>query len=193
MAERDQPRRGASLPIPPTSVVATIDVSRPLRAEAITTAVLRTSSLPIETVPRVLAYAEADPLPVVRPRIASAVFGGVPLPQLRPRPGAVRIASVRAIARPHMEVPELTMTSLDTQGLRMWMAPQSTRQKGYALLTMPDFGQMPGLMDKPAVTFGAGFGQAAYAGLRTDRFSGPLVQQPSVVDLTVEPLIASIR
>ena len=46
----DQLRRGASLPIPPTSVVATIDVSRPLRAEAITTAVLRTSSLPIETV-----------------------------------------------------------------------------------------------------------------------------------------------
>ena len=42
MAERDQTRRGASLPIPPTAVVATIDVSRPLRAEAITTAVLRT-------------------------------------------------------------------------------------------------------------------------------------------------------
>ena len=41
MAERDQTRRSASLPIAPTAVVATIDVTRPLRAEAITTAVLR--------------------------------------------------------------------------------------------------------------------------------------------------------
>jgi hypothetical protein len=75
----------------------------------------------------------------------------------------------------------------------MWMAPQSTRQKSYALLTMPDFGQTPGLFDKPAVTFGAGFSQTAYTDLRTDRFSGALVQQPKMVDLEVEPLIASIR
>jgi uncharacterized protein YcbK (DUF882 family) len=200
MAERDQLRRGASLPIPPTAVVATIDVSRPLRAEAITTAVLRTSTDPVPTVPRVMAYAEAEPMPLtgapaVRPRVAS-VFGGVPLPQLRPRPdatGGVRVATVRTAARPRMAAPDLTMTSLDTQGLRMWMAPQSTRQKGYALLTMPDFGQMPNLFDKPSVTFGAGFSQTAYSDLRTDRFSGPLVQQPKMVDLEVEPLIASIR
>jgi uncharacterized protein YcbK (DUF882 family) len=194
MAERDQARRGASLPIPPTAVVATIDVSRPLRAEAITTAVLRTSSDPIPTIPRVLAYAEPEPMPsFANARTASAV-GSMPLPQLRPHPGVVRIAKIRpTTARPRMEAPELTMTSLDTQGLRMWMAPQSTRQKAYALLTMPDFGQMPGLMDKPAVTFGAGFGQVAYTGLRTDRFSGALVQQPAMIDLTVEPLIASSR
>ncbi len=41
MAERDQNRRGASLPIAPTAVVATVDVNRPFRTEAITTAVLR--------------------------------------------------------------------------------------------------------------------------------------------------------
>jgi uncharacterized protein YcbK (DUF882 family) len=199
MAERDQLRRGASLPIPPTAVVATIDVSRPLRAEAITTAVLRSSNDPVPTVPRVMAYAEAEPMPLtgaVRPKVASA-FGGVPLPSLRPRPDAsgngVRIAAVRTAARPRMEAPELMMTSLDTVGLRMWMAPQSTRAKGYALLTMPDFGQAPGLFDKPTVTYGAGFSQTAYSDLRTDRFSGPLVQQPKMVDLMVEPLIASIR
>ena len=67
MAERDQLRRGASLPIPPTAVVATIDVSRPLRAAAITTAVLRRSNEPIPTVPRVMAYAAVDePAPVVQ-------------------------------------------------------------------------------------------------------------------------------
>ncbi len=198
MAERDQLRRGASLPIPPTAVVATIDVSRPLRAEAITTAVLRSSNEPIATVPRVMAYAEAEPMPLtgaaVRPKVASA-FGGVPLPQLRPRSdnNGVRVATARTAARPRMAAPDLTMTSLDTQGLRMWMAPQSTRQKGYALLTMPDFGQTPGLFDKPAVTFGAGFSRTAYTDLRTDRFSGALVQQPKMVDLEVEPLIASIR
>ena len=44
-----------------------------------------------------------------------------------------------------MAASELTLTSLDTQGLRIWIGAQSTRQKSYALLTMPDFGQMPGL------------------------------------------------
>jgi uncharacterized protein YcbK (DUF882 family) len=202
MALRDQLRRGASLPIPPTAVVATIDVSRPLRAEAITTAVLRTSTDPVPTVPRVMAYAEAEPMPltgaVVRPKVASVTGGiSVPLPSLRPRPqqqatDSTRVASIRTV-RPHMEAPALTMTSLDTQGLRMWMAPASTRQKAYALMTMPDFGQMPDLFAKPTVTFGAGFGQTAYSDLRTDRFSGQLVQQPKMVDLMVEPLIASIR
>ncbi len=41
--QRDRSRRGASVPIAPTAVVATIDVTRPLRAEAMTTAVLRQS------------------------------------------------------------------------------------------------------------------------------------------------------
>jgi hypothetical protein len=196
MAERDQLRRGTSLPIQPTAVVATIDVSRPLRAEAITTAVLRSSSDAEQTLPTVMGYAEPEPAPApVRPRIASITGGLVPLPSLRPRPDTttVRVAKVRATVRPTMERPELTMTSLDTQGLRMWMAPVSTRQRGYALFTMPDFGQMPDLMNNPAMTFGAGFGRTAYTNLRTDRFTGPLVEQPKVVDLTSEPLIASIR
>jgi uncharacterized protein YcbK (DUF882 family) len=200
MAARDQVRRGASLPITPTSVVATIDVNRPLRAEAITTAVLRTNTDPTPLSPGVLAYAEADmpaaPDPV-RVHRASMTSAGVPLPQLRPRiatgPTGQPVTIARLAVRPHMEAPALMMTSLDTQGLRLWMGVQSTRQKTYALLTMPDFAQMPGLLSAPSVTFGAGFGPVAYRDLRTDRFSGPLVEQPSMVDLGDGSLIASIR
>ena len=196
MAERDQTRRGASLPIPPTAVVATIDVSRPLRAAAITTAVLRKSSDPIPPVPRVMAYAPLEPMPVIQPQRARMTSAGVPLPQLRPRQAIARLAApnTRSVAPAlHMLAPELTLTTLDTQGLRLWIGTASTRQKSYALLTMPDFAQTPDLMTKPTISFGAGFGRVAYVGLRTDRFAGPLVQQPEMVDLTVEPLIASIR
>jgi uncharacterized protein YcbK (DUF882 family) len=204
MAARDQIRRGASLPISPTSVVATIDVSRPLRAEAITTAVLRTTTEAAMLNPGVLAYADpglttsgtnaAQPAPITIHR-ASMTSIGVPLPQLRPfgAQAAAAPAPLRVV-RPHMEAPPLlTMTSLDTQGLRLWMGSQSTRQKAYALLTMPDFVQSPGLMHAPTVTFGAGFGPTAYRDLRTDRFSGPLVEQPSMIDVSGTAEVASIQ
>jgi hypothetical protein len=197
MAERDQTRRGSSLPIPPTAVVATIDMSRPLRADAITSAVLRRGAEPIVTVPRVFAYAPPEePLAVApRPRVMTA--SGMPMPTLSPRRAVVARApapSTRSVApAPLMSSPLLTMTALDTQGLRLWIGPASTRQKVYALLTMPDFARAPDLMAKPTLSYGAGFGQVAYAGLRTDRFAGPLVQQPAMVDLSVEPLIASVR
>ncbi|MEI9901558.1 MAG: hypothetical protein WDN31_17195 [Hyphomicrobium sp.] len=83
------------------------------------------------------------------------------------------------------------MTKLDTQGLRLWSASASTREKRYALLTMPDFGQLPSLLDKPVVSYAAGFGAAPYDGLRTDRFSGTLVQPPAVVDLVTSAVVAS--
>src|SRR6185503_20721134 len=63
MAARDRNGRAAptaSLPIAPTAVVETVDISRPLRAEAMTTAVLRTSSDAILTASPVLAYASVD-------------------------------------------------------------------------------------------------------------------------------------
>jgi hypothetical protein len=128
--------------------------------------------------------------------MASVTAGGMPMPTIRPVRAAQQQAAVvtRVVkARVHMNAPTLTLTSLDTQGLRMWIGTQSTRQKTYALLTMPDFGSMPDLLEKPSVTFKAGFAQMPYGNLRTDRFSGALVQQPSIVDLTSEPLIASIR
>ncbi len=70
------------------------------------------------------------------------------------------------------------MTSLDTQGLRMWIGTTSTRQKAYAVLTMPNFGSGDDLMAKPNVVLAAGFGDSAYVGLRTDHFSGALASSP---------------
>ncbi len=187
MAERDQTRRGTSLPIAPTSVVATIDVGRPLRAEAMTTAVLRRSddANSDNTVPRLLAYA-----PAVQPAepAVHANAGGIPFPRLNP----IRAASATPLrvrdVRPQRSsrAPQLTMTVLDTQGLRMWIGSLSTRQKAYAVLTMPDYRSGSSMMDKPDMAMAAGFGDAAYAGLRTDHFSGPLVRQPAVVDLRLE-------
>ena len=92
-----------------------------------------------------------------------------------------------------MMTPQLTMTSLDTRSLRMWIGTASTRQKSYAVLTMPDFTAHADLMSKPVTAFAAGFGHSAYADLRTDHFSGPLVEQPAVVDLRTVSFVASNR
>jgi hypothetical protein len=43
------------------------------------------------------------------------------------------------------------------------------------------------------VAFSAGFGRYAYADLRTDHFSGALVEQPAVVDLRTVSFVASTR
>ncbi|MEX0853259.1 MAG: DUF882 domain-containing protein [Bauldia sp.] len=185
MAARDLGRRGASVPLAPPAVVAPVDVSRPLRAAAITTAVLRTADGAAGDVPEILAYAPIESFaPSPPPKFGAA---GIRLPQPNPlRTVAVaRPPATRSIVPPRrFEVPDLTMTVLDTEGLRLWMGVDSTRQKRYALLTMPDLSQSPGLADKPELAFAAGFGPAAYGSLRTDRFAGPLVVQPFVVDLT---------
>ena len=187
MAERDQTRRTASLPIAPTAVVATIDVSRPLRAEAITTAVLRNGSEATGSndVAGLLAYAPAS-LPDSTPSVArpsdhkpAIVAAAAPAPAPQPR------APLRMMA------PPLTMTALDTRSLRMWIAADSTRQKSYAVLTMPDFATDNDLMRKPNVAFAAGFGDLNGGSLRTDHFSGPLVEQPRLVDLTQSAFVAS--
>ena len=39
----------------------------------------------------------------------------------------------------------------------------------------------------------AGFGAAAYTDLRTDRFSGPLVEQPAMIDVSGAAEVASIQ
>ena len=207
MAERDQNVRStvpssasASLPIPPTAVVATVDVTRPLRAEAMTTAVLRRNGDTIRTLPAVLAFASAAPLPQERPKAAPRVNAfGVPVPQANPLrhidaaaaapPPAQAAAAASLYAR--MPVAALPLPALDTQGLRLWIAAQSTREKRYALMTMPDFSREPALLAKPVVSYAAGFAHTAYPGLRTDRFAGQLVQPPAVVDLAALPLFAS--
>lgn len=203
MAERDQVGRApaASLPIQPTAVVATVDVTRPLRAAAMTTAVLRKTNDADAEVPQVLAYASPmDGVPV-RPRIAR-MTAGVPLPQVSParHPVAEAEADPAPVAAPAVSVHDiyqrlptaaLTMTKLDTQGLRLWSASASTREKRYALMTMPDFGQTPSLLDKPTVTYAAGFGASPYGAMRTDSFAGALVQPPSVVDLATNAVVAT--
>jgi hypothetical protein len=144
-----------------------------------------------------MAYAPADEPALAQPMPRVVTASGVPMPVLSPRHGALTavIAPVgnAGAPSPRMVAPTLTMTALDTQGLRLWIGAVSTRQKGYALMTMPDFAHAPELMDKPSLSFGDGFGATIYAGLRTDHFSGSNSQQPALVDLTLEPLIASIR
>ncbi|HZP20172.1 MAG TPA: DUF882 domain-containing protein [Bauldia sp.] len=202
MAARDRSGRSApaSLPIAPTAIVATVDVSRPLRAEAMTTAVLRGGSTgDIGSVPAVMGYAALD-TSADKPRAAAKVTGAViPIPQASPlhnvaSPVAVPVA---APALPiedlyaRLSAAKLTLTALDTQALRLWMAGQSTREKRYALLTMPDFAQMPALMDKPTVGFAATFTASVSGTLRTDHFSGTIVQSPAVVDLEKAASVAS--
>jgi hypothetical protein len=195
MAARDV-SRSASLPIPPTAVVATVDVNRPLRAEAITTAVLRDSDNPIRDVTPVLAYASASvPLPEPVRQQPRVTGDGVPIPVANPIRNASLVTDRPTGAIPHvaghMPTAPLTLTALDTQGLRIWIGSQSTRQKRYALLTMPDFSQDRTLLDKPTLAFGGGFGNAAYRGLRTDRFSGPVAQPLILVDLDTTTVFAA--
>jgi uncharacterized protein YcbK (DUF882 family) len=197
MAARDV-SRPASLPIRPTAVVATVDVSRPLRAEAITTAVLtKHEGGTIRDVTPVFAYASAMEITTPPPAPAKTIVtssDGIPIPVANPlwAVAAADPAPVQPIAtgsiepRAPRQLPseDLTLTALDTLGLRLWIGDQSTRQKQYALLTMPDFSQIPSLLDKPELAYSAGFGDLAYQGLRTDRFSGPLVQLPTMIDLS---------
>jgi hypothetical protein len=136
-----------------------------------------------------------------KPHVAR-MTAGVPLPQVSParHPIAAVEADPAPLAAPSVSVHDiyqrlpaaaLTMTKLDTQGLRLWSASASTREKRYALMTMPDFGQTPSLLDKPTVTYAQGFGAAPYGSMRTDSFAGPLVQPPSVVDLATNQVVAA--
>ena len=205
MAERDV-SRPTSVPIRPTAVVATVEVSRPQRAEAMTAAVMQGNSGPIRDVTPIFAYAasmevvpptvqklEIVPAPVTQ--VASVAAFGMPIPVANPLRTSVTappLAATASIApQPQArkqrvaQSEDLTLTALDTLGLRQWIAVQSTRQKQYALLTMPDFSQTPSsMMEKPTLAYSAGFGSDVNQGLRTDRFSGPSVRLPTIVDLT---------
>ena len=111
-----------------------------------TTAVLRQGGASLLDTPPVLAYAAVEPAATERPRPAKTL-SGVPIPRVNPRtraPAATVAAEVAADdLYGRLPAAELTRTARDTQGLRLWMATQSTREKRYALLTMPDFGQVP--------------------------------------------------
>jgi hypothetical protein len=200
---RSEQAASASLPIAPTAIVATVDVTRPQRAAKMTAAAFSGSGdtpLAAGEAPPVLAYAAPDdPFVPEKPRaIRSAAFGSR-VPAVAPHAAAPMSASletnVEMVIDDHLyaklERADLTLTALDTQGLRLWIATQSTREKRYALLTMPDFSQQSSLLDKPLVTYASGFGHTPYEGLRTDRFAGQLVQPLAIVDLTRLPTVAS--
>ncbi len=213
MAKRQHPARQvlakASLPIPPTAVVATVDVgvdlSRSLRADAITTAVLRGNDDRLnQAVPPVLAYAASgDKLAEDGQTTGGITAFGVPLPQPSPQHHTPTAVAARPAA--HAPVRErsatvvysqllpadLTLTKLDTQSLRLWIATPSTREKRYALLTMPDFSRIPTLLDKPNVAFAAHFDRGSARAPRTDHFDGAVIVTPAVVDLTNNQIIAA--
>jgi len=211
MAARDESGRsaqgaGASLPIAPTAIVATVDVTRPSRAATMTYAAFSgRGDKPAAAPPAVLAYAspEAGFVPekpralragdfsaraaTATPIRASAVSAQAETPAAESNVG------VAVDGRLYAKLPraELTLTALDTQGLRLWMAAPSTREKRYALLTLPDFSQQRSLLDKPLVALASSFGRTPYDGLRTDSFSGQLIQPLAVIDLTRLPAVAA--
>lgn len=180
MAERDQSRRGGSLPIAPTSVVQTIDVNRPLRADTITTAVLADQTRP-PAVP-VLSYAAVQD-PADR-GVRLAAIAGIPLPKVNPLRRIAAAPTTRSVVpERRFKAPQLTMTALDTVGLRSWTGPGSTRQRSFAVLTMPDLRALPDVIDVPRYGYAGGFGPTAYPDLRTDRFAGPLTRRPVIARL----------
>jgi hypothetical protein len=210
MSARDTTIRPAaastSVPIQPTAVVSTVDIgvdlSRTLRADAITAAVFRETNAGD---PPVMAYAAAaataPPVPEAPAALADAE-PGVPQPQPNPLRETVAALDEPAATVPAADMPldgvysrlpvaTLTLTKLDTQGLRIWIGERSTREKPYAVFTMPAFAEAPDLLDKPQVTFAARFDQVVYRGMRTDHFSGSTTQPPAVVDLTTYEIIAT--
>jgi hypothetical protein len=216
MAARDQSGRsaavpGASLPIAPTAVVATVDVTRPARAAAMTYAAFsgrgdKPAQPPSPSdAPAVLAYAspEAGFVPE-KPRVAlrggdfgarAATATPARAPVVQPE-GALLTetnVSVSIDSRLYAKLTHaaLTLTAPDTESLRLWMAAPSTREKRYALLTLPDFSQQRSLLDKPVAALASSFGRLANDGLRTDSFSGQLIQPLAVVDLAHPPAVAT--
>jgi hypothetical protein len=192
MAERDQSRRSASLPIPPTSVVATISVSRPIRAGAITSTVLRGREA--STAPTLLAYAPpAAALPRDGVNSSIASLSGVPIPKANPFRRSERSATRSVVPERRYKSPQLTLTTLDTHGLRSWIGPGSTRQRSFAVLTMLDPALVNDLIDEPQLSYVQAFGGKhsvdqglagqAFPDLRTDRFATELLRQPLVVKL----------
>jgi hypothetical protein len=211
MAARDTTVRpdiaATSIPIQPTAIVETVDIgvdlSRTLRADAVTAAVFRDAERTPS--PPVMAYAAASAAATADAEDAAvepaSLSGDLSVPDPQPNPLRSTKSALAEPALPRAYTADevyrrlpgaaLTLTKLDTQGLRLWIADQSTREKRYAVFTMPAFAEMPSLLAKPEVTFAARFDQAVYRGMRTDHFAGSTTQPPAVVDLTTYEIIAA--
>ena len=136
MAARDESVRSAqvasaSLPIAPTAIVATVDVTRPQRAATMTAAAFSGSGdtpVAVGEVPPVLAYAspEAAFVPEKPKATHNAAFGtrSVRADAPRSRPVTATLeTNVEVVIDDHLyaKLPraDLTLTALDTQGLRL--------------------------------------------------------------------------
>jgi hypothetical protein len=148
-----------------------------------------------------LAFAApAAPLPPARPdplRILSGEQSPVPAPAPRRQASRPAIAPA-AVPPPAAPAPDfaqasfepwndplavLTYTAVEAGGWAFWAAEPSTRQDYFARMERPAAGAIANLLDKPERSYAAGFGPLAYAGLRTDRFDGPLVAPVVTVSL----------
>ncbi len=166
-------------------------------------AALTASSKPAAAAPLALAAAPVHQPATAAEAIAEAVgkgdsMGAAPVLAYAPADdGAPRIdASTGALvagraAAAHPDVTAAAVASNDdwqdplarftsvaysADTIELVTRPGSTRQKTYAEMEMPHpFGQ-PALFMAPSHSIQLGFGRVAYEGLRTDRFSGPLVR-----------------
>jgi hypothetical protein len=158
-------------------VVATVDVIRPTGAAAIIYA----------------AFSGRGDKPVEQPPSDGPVVLGYASPEAGFVPEEKPPGLSGADSRLHAKLvhAHLTLTALDTESLRLWTAGASTREQRYALLTVPDFGQPRSLLEKPVVALASSFGRTANEGLRTDSFSGQVIQPLAVVDLTPALAVAT--
>jgi hypothetical protein len=155
----DRRSAGTAVPIAPTAVVATVSVNRTL-ADAMTSAVIRSDAVAGPT-PAVLAY--VDP---------ASAFPAATRVSAPAQPAGRAATTPAALAPPAAAVvPPLTMTGLDTAGLRLWMGDNSTRQQSYALFTMPDATATPVLMSAATAVPASTFAASLPGALRTDRFA----------------------
>ncbi|HWJ72774.1 MAG TPA: DUF882 domain-containing protein [Kaistia sp.] len=137
-------------------------------AEAIAEAVGKGNAM--GTAP-VLAYASAadEGAPRIDARTGALVAGRAAAPD-------VTAANVESNDDWQDPLARFTAVGYDAGTIELVTRPGSTRQKAYAEMEMPHpFGQ-PALFTAPQRSIQLGFGRIAYEGLRTDRFSGPMVR-----------------
>ena len=119
----------------------------------------------------VLAYAPADD---GAPRI-DASTGALVAGRAAARPD-VTAAAVASNDDWQDPLAQFTSVGYSADTIELVTRPGSTRQMAYAEMEMPHpFGE-PALFTAPERSIQLGFGRIAYEGLRTDRFSGPLVR-----------------
>ncbi len=129
----------------------------------------------------IMAYAPADmPLPETRPtaRMGETARASVAAPFY-----GVGLRGADAPSPGGDPLGHLVAADFEGDVMRLLLRNGSTRQRPYALLEKPRPFAVGTLFVAPDRAYGRGFGRTAYDGLRTDRFSGPLIQPIAMVEL----------